>query len=904
VRYFQKDITPQSYLTIGLVILAIVFLAVRKRFEKYLEPVFVLYLLMVIALLATVFKVLLQENTTREAFYMGYAFAMIHRLVGFGVIKVKWMVLLYVFSICVKYPLISNPDAVLNIITVLLDVVTVGLSFKNEKVDRSFFDTLYKAKKDIMKFKQLLTQYLPNQMAIFSSELLNVCYINNAFKRTFKSHNTPQVKSAMERLFIEKETLDKNKGLFNSLGYKVGADEVAMSLSKFMGLLSQNADMLRDIGHVSFPVIEEIPNKDESIHVLERIGRETSKEPLQMKEKEESETRTTKRSKTGLKGTREGSEGRREGNHATIDMQNDTLRSSDRGSSKSHSSDMVYEEGRKRVFKVKIFPLLWDDNEAIAMVMDDITQQRIIMELKIADKNKDLVIAMVSHELRTPLNGMLGLLDIAKKNITQPDTLAYLRACRNSGVLLLNLVNSILDINQISHKKLRLAYSRVPIVDFLEEIKSLFDHSCKLRMLYLDTKIDPRVPSCINTDKGRLGQILINLLGNAFKFTFKGGVTIRIDLVSQNPLRIRFSVDDTGIGIKKEDQEKLFKMYGKIEQQDKKINTHGVGLGLTISNTLATLLNPTENKGIQVESEVDVGTSFSFVVESHNPDAAKKQEGDGATFADISSMALNEDKEATILKKVTVYTINNNENFTRMSSSSQNLDSKKFISPIVEPRTLDRNRVKEARDLLLPESQRSLLKTKRTIETFEDVDEVLLKKGESIPKERRYKHIAEDVREEDEIDLDINLELDPDGNKPWCLVVDDNPFNLMVACHIMEERGYRVKTALNGQEAINRAVEQHEEGSAFSIVLMDCQMPVMDGYEATSVLRRMMAAREIEDYPIIALTANNRDDEHEKRCEEAGMNGHVAKPLQVDELEAVLSMVQKARRRQTKSNEE
>jgi len=416
--------------------------------------------------------------------------------------------------------------------------------------------------------------------------------------------------------------------------------------------------------------------------------------------------------------------------------------------------------------------------------------------------------------------------------------------------------------------------------------------------------MDPRVPSCINTDKGRLGQILINLLGNAFKFTFKGGVTIRIDLVSQNPLRIRFSVDDTGIGIKKEDQEKLFKMYGKIEQQDKKINTHGVGLGLTISNTLATLLNPTENKGIQVESEVDVGTSFSFVVESHNPDAAKKQEGDGATFADISSMALNEDKEATILKKVTVYTINNNENFTRMSSSSQNLDSKKFISPIVEPRTLDRNRVKEARDLLLPESQRSLLKTKRTIETFEDVDEVLLKKGESIPKERRYKHIAEDVREEDEIDLDINLELDPDGNKPWCLVDDDNPFNLMVACHIMEERGYRVKTALNGQEAINRAVEQHEEGSAFSIVLMDCQMPVMDGYEATSVLRRMMAAREIEDYPIIALTANNRDDEHEKRCEEAGMNGHVAKPLQVDELEAVLSMVQKARRRQTKSNEE
>ena len=838
---------------------------------------------------------------------MGYAFAMIHRLVGFGVIKFKYMVLLYIVSICVKYPLIPNPDAILNIITVLLDVATVALSFKNERVDRALFDTLYRAKKDIMKFKQLLTQYLPNQMAIFSSEALNVCYINNAFKRTFKSHNTPQVKSAMDRLFIEKDTLDKNKVLFHSLGYKASPDEQTMSLSKFMGLLSQNADMLRDIGHVSFPVIEEI-NKDESIHVLERIARESSQQPKEgLPIKEESETRTTKRSssKHGLKGSREPSEARKEVNHATLDMQNDTFKSSDRGSSKSHSSDMVYEEGRKRVFKVKIFPLLWDDNEAIAMVMDDITQQRIIMELKIADKNKDLVIAMVSHELRTPLNGMLGLLDIAKKNITQPDTLAYLRACRNSGVLLLNLVNSILDLNQISHKKLRLVYNRVSILDFLDEIKSLFDHSCKLRMLYLDTKIDPRVPNSINTDKGRLGQILINLLGNAFKFTFKGGVTIRVDLVSQNPLRVRFSVNDTGIGIKKEDQEKLFKMYGKIEQQDKKINTHGVGLGLTISNTLATLLNPTENKGIQVESEVDVGTSFSFVVESHNPEAAKK-EGDGATFADISSMALNEDKEATILKKVTVYTINNNENFTKMSSSSQYLDSRKFVSPIVEPRTLDRNRVKEAQDRLLPDSQRPLLRTKRTIETFEDVDdEVLLKKSESIPKERRYRQqIVEDVKEEEEgIDLDIDLELGPDSRKPWCLVVDDNPFNLMVACHIMEERGYRVKTALNGQEAINRAVEHHEEGQVFSVVLMDCQMPVMDGYEATSVLRRMMSAREIKEYPIVALTANNRDDEHDKRCEEAGMSGHVAKPLQVDELEEVLSVVQRIRKRTTKSNE-
>jgi len=500
-----------------------------------------------------------------------------------------------------------------------------------------------------------------------------------------------------------------------------------------------------------------------------------------------------------------------------------------------------------------------------------VTQQRIITELKQSDKNKNMVIAMVSHELRTPLNGMLGLIDIAKKNISHVETLSYLQACRNSGVLLLSLVNSILDMNQISHKKLNLLYSRISIADLLEEMRSLFDYSCQLRRLYLDTEIEPGVPDMICTDKNRLSQILINLLGNAFKFTFNGGVTLRVGLDTMYPLKVNFAVQDTGIGIKKEDQERLFKMYGKLEQEDKKINTNGVGLGLTISNQLVKLLNPSENSGIQVESEVNIGTTFSFSIASQNIEPSKGKDMAASLSGEISSGALNEEKDITVLKKVAVSNIYN-ENYQKMSTSSQNIDTRKTLANIGD---LEQIKLKNSGS----DSRRCLLKKGATLEGFEEEedDEVIFKDSVS------------------PIPLQLQECQSSQSNNPprkWCLVVDDNPFNLMVACHIMEERKFQVKTALNGQEAIRQVRDHFENSLRFDVILMDCQMPVMDGYEATKILKNMMTGKEIPYSPVIALTANNHDEDHEKLCKEVGMDGYVAKPLQISELEVVLKKVQ------------
>ena len=320
---------------------------------------------------------------------------------------------------------------------------------------------------------------------------------------------------------------------------------------------------------------------------------------------------------------------------------------SDEGETKNNEDS---EKTNRRVFKAKIFPLVWDNHEAIALILDDITHEKTIMELKVSDKNKDLVIAMISHELRTPLNGMLGLLEIIRKMLTQAEILPYLKACKNSSLLLLNLVNSILDFSQINNNKLKLVETEVSILDILAEVKSLFSNYCTTKELYLKTEVAPDVPRRILIDKTRLSQVLINLVGNAFKFTFKGGVKIIASLESEHPCRVKFEVEDSGIGIKEEDQEKLFKLFGRLEQHDKKVNTHGVGLGLTISNTIAILLNPLENKGIQVSSQYGKGTTFSFTVEV---DIGKQ---DSSPLENVSFDSSN-DKEisGTVVQKMSYY---------------------------------------------------------------------------------------------------------------------------------------------------------------------------------------------------------------------------------------------------------
>ena len=264
------------------------------------------------------------------------------------------------------------------------------------------------------------------------------------------------------------------------------------------------------------------------------------------------------------------------------------------------------------MFEVILTKIKWDKEDAVVVVLTDITYQENLIALKLSDDNKDKVIATVSHELRTPLNGIIGILEIVEKRVEDQSLMEYLGLCKDNAHLLLSLVNSLLDLQQIRQGKLKLNPMKVDIAKTLKDITQLFVFQCTHKNIYLKVKIDQNVPKTVYTDENRLKQIFINLIGNALKFTMTGGITVEVAQDPDEHQTLQLSVCDTGIGIKEEDQGKLFKMYGKLDDS-KNVNKNGVGLGLTISDTLANILSGKEReRGIEVTSIYGQGSRFWF----------------------------------------------------------------------------------------------------------------------------------------------------------------------------------------------------------------------------------------------------------------------------------------------------
>jgi len=300
------------------------------------------------------------------------------------------------------------------------------------------------------------------------------------------------------------------------------------------------------------------------------------------------------------------------------------------------------------IFEAKVVSLVWDEHLAIGIILHDVTQQNAIIRLKIAaNQQKDRILATVSHELRTPLNGILGMIQVIQQKVHDAEILQYLSICNNSGYLLLGLVNSILDLNLIRANKLKLYTEKVHLAKFLQEIIQLFEYQCKIKSIFIKLKVSPIVPKVITTDRNRLSQILINLLGNALKFTSNGEITISVVISSQNKDFLQISVEDTGIGIRAEEKHKLFQIFGKLENDTKEnaVNTQGVGLGLTISNNLAHLLcNHSQLQGIKLETQYGKGSTFSFLIRKdldNRPQREPTYEDLSVDFIDEGDMSEN-----------------------------------------------------------------------------------------------------------------------------------------------------------------------------------------------------------------------------------------------------------------------
>jgi len=271
----------------------------------------------------------------------------------------------------------------------------------------------------------------------------------------------------------------------------------------------------------------------------------------------------------------------------------------------------------KKLLAVTGITFPWEGQESVLLIVDDITNQESSLALRLADISKEKALATVTHELRTPISVILGMLEVIEKQVDKEKFGNEIAISKANCQLLLNTVNGIIDLKMMRRGELELKPENINIGDVLLSLKPMFERQCLEKSLQLKLDINYNLPSNFNTDKGRLVQILFNLVANAVKFTYDGAITIgaKPDLIEQS--KVWFWVEDTGIGIKEEDKARLFKMFGRLESSEK-ITTHGVGLGLTVSNFLVKLLNQDNDDGITVESQYGVGSKFLFCLKPLN----------------------------------------------------------------------------------------------------------------------------------------------------------------------------------------------------------------------------------------------------------------------------------------------
>ena len=347
----------------------------------------------------------------------------------------------------------------------------------------------------------------------------------------------------------------------------------------------------------------------------------------------------------------------------------------------------------------------------------------------------------------------------------------------------MSMINDILDYSQISNGKLRLTREYFSLWEIIKEVSKLIKFQAKAKGLIY--KVECNITSSeydkkayIKSDPNRLRQILLNLIGNALKFTSEGSLTVSLEA---NPKGYLVKVTDTGMGIKQEDKPKLFKLFGKLDMGNKEsINQHGVGLGLAISQSLVKILNDNvEGAEIKVESEVGKGSCFYFPLLVREEDS----------FFKTTSQDLNE--------------------------FANELEMKQKIQ------TLQR----VFNDFHLSPPEEKVLETKRV------------------------------------------------------LVVDDDQINILVATNFLKGfPDYIFKTASNGLEAIQIVKDEAISNEFFDVILMDCDMPKLDGFETTKIIKDLVAQKMIPSLAIIACTANASPLDYET-CFKSGMTDYISKPF-------------------------
>lgn len=471
-----------------------------------------------------------------------------------------------------------------------------------------------------------------------------------------------------------------------------------------------------------------------------------------------------------------------------------------------------------QTYECRVLPLYWDHATAVlrnitdrkaaerdlAQYAEELKRKNeelesALMRASEATKLKSRFLANMSHEIRTPMNGVMGMTAFLLETGLTAEQRGYAEAIRQSADSLLAVINDILDLSKIEAGKLRLEQIPFHLGVTLEEVASMFAARAGDKGLNFRREIAP-VSSCMVVgDPGRLRQVLTNLIGNAIKFTDRGDVSVRVELLHEtaDQLKFRFTVRDTGIGISREQQRQLFQSFNQLDGSGSRKHG-GTGLGLAISKELIELLGGE----IGVDSAPGRGSTFWFTTVLRKHTSGQPLQGE------VPAKALQPESDGTGLSLIA-------------------LASVPLHGDGIDPRE--------------PGSRGNPQK----------------------PVQPRANNSPEQSKSPARV-----------------LLAEDNQVNQRIAMRLLQKLGVHVDAVVNGREAADAATK-----TEYDLILMDCQMPEVDGYEATAIIRNQ--ERHKRHTPICALTANAMEGDRE-RCLAAGMDDYVSKPVALEQLQKTI----------------